>query len=246
MSMHRVVEQFSRACLLCSTADDLLALTADAASELGFNRVALVHGLWFRRPDRQLVRMDTFGEWADIFIDRRYYLDDPALLACQRTNAAFTWGEVANFIPFGSKQITILAEAERHGLRNGITLPAGVMGEPTGCCSFSCDRSELPSRWRCRAAALIGADAFREARRIHGLPVPLRHLPALSRRKLECLRLIAEGWSDKQIALALGLSPATVCTYVAMLRRDFDVVSRVQLAVEALRFALIGYDDAIP
>lgn len=231
---------------MSSSTADLLVLTADAARDLGFNRVALVHGMWFRCRDRQLIRLDNFGEWADIFVDREYYLDDPVLLACQRENTAFSWNKLSDLVPFGPKQLLILAEAERHGLRNGLTLPVGVAGEPTGCCSFTCEKSVLPSIWRCRAASLIAAAAFHEARRLHGFPARARRLTQLSRRKLQCLRLIAIGKQNPEIAIILGLSPATVRTYVAMLRSDFNVVSRQQLAVEALRFGLISYDDAIP
>ena len=71
-------------------------------------------------------------------------------------------------------------------------------------------------------------------------------MPRLSRRKLECLRYLSIGKTDGEIAAILGLSEATVRTYMTMLRRDFDVVSRAQLAVTALRFGFIGFDDAIP
>lgn len=246
MSLHRLVEDFSQECTRCRTPYELSTLTGAVGRELGFNRFALVHGMWFRCPERRLIRLDNFGEWADIFIDRKYYLDDPALLACQRENTAFAWTQLSDLVPYGPRQIEILSEAARHGLCNGFTLPVGVPGEPTGCCSFSIDKAKLPSRWHQRAAVLIGAEAFREARRLHGFPARARSLPHLSKRKLECLRLIAIGKTDPLIADILHLSTATIRTYVAMLRRDFDVVSRQQLAVEALRFGLISYDDAIP
>jgi DNA-binding CsgD family transcriptional regulator len=246
MSLHRLVENYSTLCGRCDTPDALFDLTLDAARELGFPRLALVHGLWFQRPDRQLIRIDNFGEWADLFVEREYYRDDPVLLACQRENKAFPWTDLARLVPFGPRQRLILAEASRHGLCNGFTLPVGVAGEPTGCCSFSCDMRQLPSPWRCRAAALIAAEAFHEARRLHGFPARARQLPHLSKRELECLRLIAIGKTDDVIATILSLSVKTIRSYAASLRRKFNVSSRQQLAVDALRFALISYDEAIP
>lgn len=246
MGLHRLIEEFADRARRCACAGELFGLIEAAAREIGFPRVALVHGLWFRQPDRRLIRLDNFGEWADIFIERKYYRDDPALLACQRTNTAFAWTQLSELIPLGRKQLAILGEAQRHGLYTGFTLPVGVMGEPHGCCSFSRNRSDLPSRWHRRAATLIAADAFREARRLHGFPARARRVPQLSRRKLECLRYLSCGKTDGEIATILGLRESTVRTYMAMLRRDFDVVSRAQLATEALRFGFIGYDDAIP
>lgn len=246
MGLHRLVEEFAGRSRRCTTAHELFTITEAAAREIGFPRIALVHGLWFRQPDRRLIRLDNFGEWADIFIERKYYLDDPALLACQRTNTAFPWTELSELIPFGRNQLTILSEAQSHGLQTGFTLPVGVMGEPHGCCSFSSDKPELPSRWHRRAATLIAADAFREARRLHGFPARARRVPRLSKRKLECLRLLAIGKTDGEIATILGLKKPTVRTYMTSLRKDFDVVSRAQLTADALRFGFVGFDDAIP
>lgn len=246
MALHRVIEDFADGARRCEAVSDLFSLTEEAAREIGFPKFALVHGLCFRQPDRRLIRLDNFGEWADIFVERKYYLDDPALLACQRTSTAFPWAQMSELIPFGPKQIAILSEAQHHGLCNGFTLPVGVIGEPHGCCSFSCDKPDLPSRWHRRAATLIAADAFHEARRLHGFPARARRVPQLSRRKLECLRYLSCGKTDGEIATILGLSDHTVRTYMTLLRRDFDVVSRSQLTAEALRFGFIGYDDAIP
>lgn len=247
MSLHRLVEEFGARSNACTNTHDLFALTEAAAREIGFPRLAMVHGLWFRQPSRRLIRMDNFGEWADIFIERRFYLHDPVLLACQRINTAFPWREIARILGAVSRrQQLILGEAERHGLHNGFTLPVGVMGEPMGCCSFVRNHSDLPSNWFCRAAALIGADAFREARRLHGFPARAKVLPQLSDRKFECLQLLAIGKTDHEIGRILNLKDSTVRSYMTLLRQDFDVCSRTQLAAEALRFGLISYDDAIP
>jgi len=202
-------------------------------------------GYGFAAPHRRLIRIDNFGEWADIFIERGYYRDDPALLACQRTNTAFPWTDLRELIPCTGRQQLILAEAARHGLCTGFTLPVGVIGEPPGCCSFTSDTAELPSRWRCRAAALIGAEAFRAARRLHGYPLCARRTPHLTPRKLDVLQLTALGKTDFEIALILGLKPSTVETYQTQLREAFGVYSRSQLTAQALRFGLVAYEDAI-
>lgn len=246
MTLHKLIEEFSSESQQCRTHAELFSLAESAARELGFSKLAIVHGLWFRWPSKRLIRLDNFGEWADIFIERKYYLDDPALLACQRINTAFPWTMMRDLIPFTQRQERIVREARRYGLRNGYTLPVGVMGEPHGCCSFVTGRAGLPSKMRCRAASLIGAEAFREARRLSGYPTRARYPPKLSRRKLECLRYLACGKTDGEIATILSLSEPTIRTYMTMLRRDFDVVSRTQLAVDALRFGLISFDDAIP
>lgn len=240
-----MIEEFVVQVDKCRTATELFGLVEAAARELGFPRIALVHGLWFRCPSHRLIRLDNFGDWSEIFIARKYYLHDPALLASQRTNTAFPWTHMHELIAYTHRQKTILAEAGHHGLRTGFTVPVGVIGEPPGCCSFTRDADELPSRWHCRAAALIGAEAFRRARRLHGYPANAKRAPHLSDRKLEILQLAALGKTDPEIAIILGLKPSTVETYMAQLRQSFDVYSRSQLTAQALRFGLVAFEDAI-
>ncbi|RQW36735.1 autoinducer binding domain-containing protein [Novosphingobium sp. LASN5T] len=245
MSLHRLVEQYSVACQKCRKAAELFALTEAAIRELGFDRLALVHSLWFRRPSPNLIRLDNFGEYADVFIERRFYEDDPALLACQRTNTAFPWTSISALIDIEPRHETIFEEARRHGIITGMTLPVGVAGEPPGCCSFTTSKTDLPSIWRCRAAAFIGAEAFREARRLHGFPMRKRRIPGLSPRKLEVVRLAAIGKSDREISMILNLKRSTIETYMAQLRQAFDVYSRTQICLMAVRLGLIGYEDAM-
>src|SRR3546814_14742152 len=79
-----------------------------------------------------LIRLDNFGEYANIFIERRYYENDPALLACQRTNTVFPWTGISGLIDIEPRHQLIFKEAKRHGLVCGLTLPVGVVGEPPG------------------------------------------------------------------------------------------------------------------
>jgi DNA-binding CsgD family transcriptional regulator len=152
----------------------------------------------------------------------------------------------AQILPcFTRRHETILAEARRHGLHLGFTLPVGVMGEPHGCCSFATD-GELPPVWHLRAATLIGAAAFHEARRLHGFPRHGRPVPRISHQKLQVLRLIARGQTDRQIATLLGIGYPTARTHTTHLLRDFDVHSRAQLTAEALRFGFVSYDEVLP
>ena len=243
MPLHLLIEQYEKRARAARSAPELFDHTAATARELGFDRLALIHGLWFRRPAGGLIRMDNFGEWADIFIARRYYRFDPVLLAAQRTNRAFPWSEIRRLcgdIPGNSR---ILGEAQHHGLRVGFSVPVGVLGEPSGCCSFATSASALPPPDYCRAAAWIAQEAFAEARRLHGFPANAEAMPDLSPRALECLRWAAIGRTDQQIAAIMEVKLTTVRTYMAQLRRAFGVCSRTELSRQAQRFGLIDLED---
>lgn len=61
----------------------------------------------------------------------------------------------------------------------------------------------------------------------------------LTKRELEILRLIAEGWSNKQIAQELGISLSTVKTHVEELLVKLSASDRTQAAIRALRQGLL-------
>ncbi len=56
----------------------------------------------------------------------------------------------------------------------------------------------------------------------------------LSKRLLEVLRLAAEGNTDKQIAVELGISPGTVATHWKLLRIHFSSSSRTEVVARAM------------
>lgn len=247
MSFDRLIEQHAKLMQVARSDTEILGQTSDAVAELGFNRVAIVHVQWFTCPGSRLIFLHKFGEWGDIFIDRKYYRRDPALRMSQLTNRPFTWMEMRRRYPPDRMQRRILREAGHHGLKLGFTVPVSVPGEPSGCCSFATDARDLPSSSHCRAAAWIAHEAFEHARRLHGYPVPIDEAtPHLAPRKLECLRWAVIGRTDEQIALIMNAKVTTIRSYMADLRRDFGVCSRTELARAAQRAGLIGIEDAIP
>jgi two-component system nitrate/nitrite response regulator NarL len=85
------------------------------------------------------------------------------------------------------------------------------------------------------------ADALRSTVE-HGGPFGFRttaidcpSLPAspLSRRERQTLTLVAEGWTNKQIARELGVAESTVKVHVQHILRKLKLESRVQAAVYA-------------
>jgi len=71
------------------------------------------------------------------------------------------------------------------------------------------------------------------------LNVPGEAQVELTKRELEILRLIADGWSNKQIAQDLGISMSTVKSHVEELLAKLSASDRTQAAIKALRQGLL-------
>lgn len=228
----------------CTTECDLRDLLAGAAHELGFRYFALLHHNSLGDGRGRHIRIDNYpGPWERELIERVVLADDPVHQASLRTNIGFLWDDLSKLVPLNRNQQAILRRAHHFGIIKGFTVPANVPGEPSGSCSFA-GRSRKPlSRAALTCAELVGAHAFYAARRIRGYTsTPSR--PHLSRRECECLRLLAAGKTDWEIAAILGLSPETVHHYVKRARAAYDVVSRTQLVVNGLRDGWISFNDA--
>lgn len=230
----------------CATDADLRSLLEDVTRELGFHYFALLHHATLQRPVGPLVRIDNYPpEWEQELIREALVPDDPVHHASVRTNIGFSWLELGSLVELSPRQRRILDRSHHHGIGEGFTVPVNVPGEPSGSCSFAVRRGRRLPAHRLLCAEVIGAHAFRAARRIHDYPARGAH-PHLSQRELECVRLVAAGKTDWEIARILDLSIETAHQYVKRARAAYDVVSRTQLVVYGLRDAWISFDDAIP
>ena len=71
-----------------------------------------------------------------------------------------------------------------------------------------------------------------------------QRLERLTQRESVVLRLVAEGASDKDVALALHISIRTVDTHVTNVRRKLDVHSKLEAATP-LQKALVTRDGPL-
>jgi LuxR family quorum-sensing system transcriptional regulator CciR len=246
MPLCRLIDHFEARAVDCSSDEELKILLVDATRELGFDHFALLHHSSLTLPKPSLIRLDTYPAGWELELARHGLIGaDPVHHASLRTNIGFTWAELPGLTPLGARERDLLARAKRFGIGEGFTVPVNVPGEPAGSCSFAVRAgTNLPIE-RLLSAEQLGAHAFRIARRIHGYPAG-GCCPHLSRRERECVRLLAAGKTDWEIAAILGISVETVHQYVKRARAAYDVVSRAQLVACCLRDALVSFDDAIP
>ncbi|MFN3946407.1 MAG: LuxR family transcriptional regulator [Allosphingosinicella sp.] len=224
-----------------------MELLQAAAQELGFDYVALLHHRSLERPAAGFIRLDTYPEgWEDELRSRSLIGHDPVHRASERTHVGFSWRELAELVPIGPRARELLDEARRFGIGEGFTVPANIPGEPGGSCSFAVKTGGKIPVGRLLCAEQVGAHAFRAARRLHGYARIIRSRPHLSRRERQCVRLVAAGKSDWEIARILGISIETVHQYVKRARSAYDVVSRAQLVACGLRDAVISFGEAVP
>jgi LuxR family quorum-sensing system transcriptional regulator CciR len=224
------------------------ALLTAVAHELGYRHYAMIHHDDHRNGSPGLINLNNYPpDYAAEYFARLYHRDDPVVHTCIAANAAFAWSEMADLIEINQRHRTFLERGDYYGLSDGITVPAFVLGERSGSCNFCGSRTpDLPLR-HIGAVQIIGSFAFQKARGIVG-GRHLRQIRAagLQPRQRECVVLAGQGKSNTDIATILGLTPATIKTYIEAACGRYEVSNRTQLVIAAILDGEIGLHEISP
>jgi LuxR family quorum-sensing system transcriptional regulator CciR len=221
----------------------------EISRDMGFAYYALVHHVDVRAPGiGTALWLENYPrQWAEVFVNTGLYAHDPILLASHVTNVGFAWSKVPEMITLTKQHKEILRRVRREGLGDGFTVPAHVPGEANGSCNFAMAGSDPVPDENLPMAQLVGSFAFQAARKLvlrriaHGQ----RERPKLTTRQIDCVALIAQGKTDKEIAQILGLKPGTVNEYIEDACNRYGVSRRIQLAFHAVHDGHLTLADAI-
>ena len=169
--------------------------------------------------------------WQRIYAERGWISKDPAPRWALVSGAPAAWTEILATLPRNDPGHEIYAEAIKYGYREGLVVPVRSSDGSLGLVSAGGDRGKLePAEVSVLAAfftaALLRAEALVGASRT---PTP----SPLTLRERECTSLLVQGFTDAQMATALGISTDTVRFHLDNARRKLGARTRAQLAVIA-------------
>lgn len=222
--------------------DDLHNILRETCQKLGCSFYALSHHIDFLGSPGAGLRVHNYpDEWAEWFDRQRLGLTDPVHRASQRTSAGFAWRNIPAMIELRPSDTEIFKRAMRHGIGDGLTVPAHVPGDAHGSCSFAWRRGQVANDQALVAAQSISNFAFEAARRVH-CPVLIPR-PRLTDRQRECLAWVARGKTDWEISKIMGISEMTALEHMRNARSRYDAATRTRLAVRALFDGTLHFGD---
>ena len=161
-----------------------------------------------------------------VYQEDRFFQDNPLPSAARHTAHPFAWSD----IPWTAPGATWVRETMRDcGCPDGIIIPCHGPHGSLGVVSLAF--TDLPAIAPAERRAIELAALYLHNRMDRTTPTP--NDPGLTRRERDCLRFVAEGRTNAQIAAALNLSRATVATHLANARTKLGARTRAQ-AVAAL------------
>jgi LuxR family quorum sensing-dependent transcriptional regulator len=183
-----------------------------------------------------VVYIDAPEGFAEAFDRLQLGLSNPlvtrALASTEPFSAADTYAT-----PLNEEQRCVLRHLSVSlNLRDGWTFPIAYCGETRGIviiAGLAPDMSPL-------AASMLHLLSHTAFRRSEELAKSGPRTTTLSTRELECLRWVAQGKTDVEIAVILGIKARTVRFHVENAKRKLQVATRVQAVAQALRLQAIA------
>lgn len=239
------VEWFLNAIALVGDIGTLAMILGEMTGRLGFAHFALTHHANILEPSHAIIRLHNYPEpWVDYFDRQRLGVSGPVHRASHRTCAGFAWDRMPDLIQMTPGDHHMLDLARDHGLVDGFTVPANIVGEASGSCSFAVGPGhELPVdalQW----AQLAGIAAFERARRIWLVGIePRGPRPRLTDRQRDCLIWAARGKTAWESGRILGISEETVVRHLKQARDRYGVEKQTSLLIRALFDGIISFSD---
>ncbi len=233
-----------RALQTVTTREEIASLMQAIAQDLGFGYYALIHhdDLSPTRPDLVDIKHYPAAITERLF-GQRHYKRDPIIRGCIFADSAFLWSDLPRIIRLDKQDQVSFEVGAREGLNEGITVPYHRHNECAGSCTFAGSREPDRVGRYLGPVQMIGVFAFQAAHRLIGSPAMLTKHPRLHPRPRDCVILLGQGYTNKQIARALSLAPKTVDCYLAEARRLFNVHGRTELVVSAVLAGEIGLHE---
>jgi LuxR family quorum-sensing transcriptional regulator LasR len=180
-------------------------------------------------------------EWRNTYDSKQFHYVDPTVSHCLRSTLPIVWKPS---LFHGERQGAMYEQAAGYGLRSGVSLPLHGAGGQFGVLSLvSPDADHLGRHSNLQELAMLSLlrdYALESVQRFLG-PRPGADQAAtnLTGRELECLRWAMLGKSSWEIAQILRRSEATINFHLANTKKKFDVQTRQQAVVKAIKLGLL-------
>ncbi|MCS3730857.1 MULTISPECIES: helix-turn-helix transcriptional regulator [Bradyrhizobium] len=174
--------------------------------------------------------------WGARYVDQNYLPRDPILARLQKDRNAFSWSDGYRSCPDPDNVRIIGGEAADFGLVEGFVIPITTLDQRTAALSFGGARDDLSNRDR---SALTFLAHFAIGHWLYLRRPNLTRSKPLSPREFDCLLWAAEGKTDWEISVILGISRSTVTKHIASAREKLDAVSKSHAIAIAMRLKIL-------
>jgi LuxR family transcriptional regulator, quorum-sensing system regulator BjaR1 len=184
---------------------------------------------------KQTVNPILFETWPDMwrrtYIDRRHYAYDPMLKEISRTIHPFLWSTTMKRRVYSKREIAVMNEAAEANMPEGFVVPMYGIGGSIHALTLTGENPRVDTTAR-GELHIVSIYACNRAKQLHALP---GKRVELSDRECEALRWASMGKTDPEIGVIMKISASGAHKLVESAKRKFNVLTRMQAVLEAIR-----------
>ena len=181
--------------------------------------------------------------WPDSF--RKFYVEaglvhrDPVVEGLRHRHTPFTWSELRRdrkLSVLGTEALQVLYD---HGWTEGLAVPIprgnlrfGLIGLTSRRKAFSATEKSLLTM-----LSLCVHERLRNLAPTHGFAIPPL---GLTKREIDCLRLIARGATDRVVGKKLGISQSTAHEHFETAKKKLKASTRAEAIAVAVSLAIVA------
>ncbi len=224
------VLMFSRAATRCETIEEVSTLIVQTTSPYGMTASAsgLVTG-----PRAFSTNPSHFANWpqgwAELYETKALFFVDPVVRWAMLSGAPATWSDVRSALPSNDVGHKVYEAAATWGFTEGLATPVRGADGYLGLVALGGKRGKLKSD-EIGFLSAVSSMTFQRADEICG-SIKAAPLPSqFSLRELDCIRLMRQGFTDREIGHVLGITGETSRYHLDNARAKVGARSRVHLA----------------
>lgn len=198
---------------------------------LGYGFDASACGAWHGVGEQRSTRF-FFVDWPEnviqLYAEQNLERRDPLVFAARRRMTPFVWDEVYSDPHLPAESKALYQFAYDHGWVDGLCVPVHGPAGYQGLVSMLA-RSKLALSPGERGRLELAARSIHEAcRHTLGFGVSPEPVPVMTARELECMKWVAVGKSDWEIAQVLDISESTVHFHVENAKKKLKKSTRTE------------------
>jgi DNA-binding CsgD family transcriptional regulator len=167
-------------------------------------------------------------DWIDFYEKNAFVGHDVLPIEARRRVAPFWYSELASRIKFTTKQLELHDAASAYGWRDAFAVPIHGPGSLQGLVTLATRETLTLNRADCAVLETMARAVWEHCRAAESFGTFDSDQMPLSSREIECLQWAAAGKSDADIALLVGIKPATAHFHIERVKRRLGVNTRVE------------------
>jgi DNA-binding CsgD family transcriptional regulator len=172
--------------------------------------------------------LDWPESWLDFYQKNQFFQHDLLPIEARRRTSSFWYSDIVAHRKLTAEQTELHKAFLAYGWKNAFAVPIHGPGSVQGLVTIATGDTLNLDTADCAVLEMMGRSVWEHCRTSEGFGIFAPDRVRLSPREIECLQWAAAGKSDVDIAMLVGIKPATAHFHIEQAKRRLGVKTRVE------------------